>query len=258
MQPKFIDNTTLQQLVPSAYASAPSSVVSEKYVFLPTAEILDMFAGRKWMPIGGRQAKTRKPERQGFQKHLIRLRKEEFDFKVGNLIPEIILKNSHDRSSSLDFLLGLFNVVCENGLIIERLRFEALHIRHINVDEQIVAQAIETTMNSFDMIGGDIIRYQQIELTENDKNQFAFDAHRMFKIRKEVLPKQLLQTHRQADENNSLWSVFNVVQENLIKGGIQYKATKRNAKTRSVKNIEKEVIWNTQLWKLLEQYGKVA
>lgn len=254
----FLNQDQLSQIVPSAFADSPSTAVSEKYIFLNTHNILDIFGTHLWYPIGGRQARTRKPERQGKQKHLLRLRREEFDFKVGNLIPEILLKNSHDRSCSLDFLLGLFNVVCENGLIIERLRFEALHIRHINVDEAVVAKAIETTMNSFDTIGTDIKNYQTIELSPAKQLDFAKDACNVFQLKKEINPADLLKVHRQEDNNPTLWSVFNVVQENLMKGGIQYKANKRQAKTRKVVNIEKEVIWNTLLWKLLEQYGKAA
>ena len=250
---------TLEQLnknVPSVFANTPSTLVSDKYIFLNTANILKIFAQHEWDPCGGREAKTRNPQKQGKQKHLIRLRKASFDFKINDLIPEIILKNSHDRSCSLDFFLGLFNVVCENGLIVERLMFDSLHIRHIKVDDITVQKAIETTMISFDSISNDILRYQNIILEEEQSLAFAQSAHILMKLKKEIPVPELLKVNHNLQSSPTLWNIFNIVQENIIKGGVNYKADKRHTTTREVQNIEKEVIWNTQLWKLLQFYGR--
>jgi hypothetical protein len=69
---------------------------------------------------------------------------------------------------------------------------------------------------------------------------------------------QLLETHRDGDRGNDLWTVFNVVQENAIKGGIEGLGTDRLGRervyrTRPVKGIDQTVGLNRALWKLADE-----
>lgn len=48
-------------------------------------------------------------------KHMVRLRRE--GHINGKKIPEIILLNSHDRSSGYQMLPGIFRYVCTNGMV---------------------------------------------------------------------------------------------------------------------------------------------
>jgi len=250
----------METVAPSAFAIHPSPIVSEKYVFLNTLEIVNVFESRGWLPIMAGQSRARKPEKQGFQKHLLRFRKENFEFKVNSAIPEIVLKNSHDRSSALEFFLGIFNCVCLNGLIISRLQFESLYLKHFNIGSADVDHAINLALVSFTSIEEKIMEYQHVVLNNDQKNYFAALTHEQFKLRPEINSSTLLTPRRKEDENNTLWTVFNVIQENLLKGGIGYKTvSNRNMRTRTVKNIDKEIDWNTMLWTLLAtMYRKTA
>ena len=74
-----------------------------------------------------------------------------------------------------------------------------------------------------------------------------------------VTPESLLQPRRYADQKDSdLFTVFNVIQENLIKGGIRgYRLNKygytTRTKTREVKAIDQNVKLNRALWTLTEK-----
>ena len=48
------------------------------------------------------------------------------------LIPQIILTNSHDGFNSFKFMLGIFRLVCSNGLVVCDNQMVNMTIRHIN------------------------------------------------------------------------------------------------------------------------------
>ena len=60
---------------------------------------------------------------------------------------------------------------------------------------------------------------------------------------------------RVADSGNSLWKVFNTVQEKLIKGGLVYNNQKEKyQKLRPIVNIDQQININKNLWALTEEY----
>jgi len=65
----------------------------------------------------------------------------------------------------------------------------------------------------------------------------------------------LLRARRAADAGSDLWSVYNVVQENLIQGGVLKRAAGgRLTRTRKVRAIREDVRINTGLWAIAERY----
>nr|WP_281411819.1 DUF932 domain-containing protein [Rhizobium sp. BK049] len=66
-------------------------------------------------------------------------------------------------------------------------------------------------------------------------------------------PARFLTTKRVADRGNDLWTQFNVVQENVIRGGLHGTVSddqgrRRNVSTRAVKGIDQDVKLNKALW----------
>src|SRR3712207_3732791 len=72
-----------------------SHAVSDKYKFIPTTRALSVLAEYGWFPVEAREARTRKEEHRGYQKHALRLANEEFnrELSVGSTIPHILLTN---------------------------------------------------------------------------------------------------------------------------------------------------------------------
>ena len=72
-------------------------------------------------------------------------------------------------------------------------------------------------------------------------------------------PVRLLEAKRSADRSNDLFTVFNVVQENIIKGGIRFSSKnddgifERN-KVRAITSIDANIKINKGLWSLSEKY----
>ena len=59
---------------------------------------------------------------------------------------------------------------------------------------------------------------------------------------------------RKEDLGNSLWTVFNKVQENTMRGFSGIKTTAGIRKIKSVTGIETDIALNKQIWTLAEQY----
>ena len=102
-----------------------------------------------------------------------------------------------------------------------------------------------------------------IQLNDDEKRVFAEVAHALKFSDKnnsmKVAPDALLKPRRYADQkDNDLFTVFNVIQENLIKGGVRgYRLNKygytTRTKTREVKAIDQDVKLNRALWSLTEK-----
>jgi hypothetical protein len=61
---------------------------------------------------------------------------------------------------------------------------------------------------------------------------------------------------REEDNKNDLWTVFNVVQENFIRGGLEYTSSRgRKTSLKGLKSIMAVNQVNTKLWELAEQFS---
>ena len=70
-----------------------------------------------------------------------------------------------------------------------------------------------------------------------------------------IKPEQLLQVRRADDNERNLWTDFNVVQENVIRGGLKGRVPAtgggtRRMSTRGINGIDQDVRLNKALWVL--------
>lgn len=64
-----------------------------------------------------------------------------------------------------------------------------------------------------------------------------------------VTREQILQPRRVEDKKEDLWTVYQRLQENLIKGGLSGRTAKgKRARTRSVNGIDGDIKLNKALW----------
>ena len=113
-------DTEKKMTYPSIFAELPSPFVSEIYQFIRTSDVLETLMDLGWNTRQMTEVRARKPHTKGFQKHLIRLTNPELSVgkSVGEEIPELILTNSHNGKNSFSFKLGIYSLVCSNGLVI--------------------------------------------------------------------------------------------------------------------------------------------
>jgi hypothetical protein len=66
---------------------------------------------------------------------------------------------------------------------------------------------------------------------------------------------QLLLPRRAADASDDLWSTYNVIQENLMRGnqrGRSHSKTQRRVRTRPVQSVDTDIRLNRALWTLAQ------
>ena len=62
--------------------------------------------------------------------------------------------------------------------------------------------------------------------------------------------EKLLFSSRPKDAGKDLWTVFNVIQENLIRGGIEVESNGKVRRSSEIKCIHKKTTINQKLWEL--------
>ena len=256
---KILTKEDILKTAPAVYAKQPKEAMSERYVFVPTDKILNNFAEAGWYPTKAFQSKSKK-DNPAERKHIIRLSNP--DIKpvmptVGSLTPEILLINSHNGTSTVHMEIGIYRLVCANGLIISDSRFAQIKRRHSGTDKEEIFRIVAEASKEFPDVWSKVDEYRSLHLTTNQRFDFAVKAVEFnWSENSVVMPKDVLHTRRSEDESDDLFTTMNILQENLIKGGIEYQnpRTMRARHTRSIKNADRDIRVNTFLWSLMENF----
>lgn len=251
----------IRQAAPSAFATEAHQNMSARYGYIPTSRVIEAMMSAGFQPFAASQSRTSIEDRRGHTKHMIRFRASNSVVAVGDTFPEIVLINSHDGSSAWQLMAGLFRLVCGNGMVVADSLVGAIRVPHTgNVIERVTTGSVEI-VEHMPVVVDAVARWKQIQLSHNEQHAFAEAAHTLRfadeegKINTPIRPEQLLRAQRSADMSNDLWSVFNRVQEHVIKGGLHaYRpgATQR-VTTRAIKGIQQDVKLNRALWVLAER-----
>lgn len=252
----------LRRAVPSAFAEAAHDSRSARYTYIPTSAVIEGMRNEGFLPVKATQAAARNEDKKGHTKHLIRFRRE--DQLTQAEAREVILINSHDGSSAYKLSAGVFRLVCSNGLVVgkEDTRQTVRHSGNVLGD---VIEGACRIVQDFDKVTQDMEVMKGITLEKPLMLAYAAAAieARFDTEEKPVTPEQVLRVRRAADQGADLWTVFNRVQENVIKGGL-YGTSKdahgrtQHRKTREVKGIDQNDTLNRALWRLSMEVAKIA
>ena len=260
-----ITNEQIGIEAPSALASAPSGAVSKQYAFIPTTTVVDDLRDNGWYPVSAQEAKVRKTGKQGFQKHLITFRNEsalnQGLKEIGDTIPEILLTNSHDARNSFQLFAGLFRMVCANGMVVADESFGKMSITHRGYNVQTLQDTLGTYLENLPRTIESVNRFKEINLVQEQQVDFAKQAYELAYSRRKSSfdPVELLRVQRDADRGDDLWRVFNRIQENVVKAGIEGKTEKgRRTRTRAITSIDNNITINKQLFDIANNFATVA
>lgn len=240
----------------AVFSETHSPKMSEKYVHIKTSTILERFQDMGWAVASANAPRFSKhPE---FARHALRLRHKDFpSLDKDSVIPELVVLNSHNGSWALRIALGMFRVVCSNGMVAGRL-WDGISLRHYhlnNLEEKIV-QVTDGMGTLANKLSNTITRWEEVELPWKEQEEFAQKAIGIrWGDKTPVTPETLLLARRAVDKGNSLWKVFNRVQENLTQGG--YSGVTSNNRALSIKpvrNVKRDFKFNSELFELASQY----
>ena len=255
-----LSDDQLRTVAPSISAEAAHESRSERYTYIPTSTVLDGLRKEGFAPFMVCQTRVRNESKRDFTKHMIRLRHaNQIDDREAN---EVILLNSHDGTSSYQMLAGMLRFVCSNGLVCGDTVAD-VRVRHKG---QIVDNVIEgayAVLQGFSRVREDRDAMRAVTLSGEEALAFGRAALAL-KYEPDlakpapVTETQLLAPRRHAGMGSDLWSTFNRVQENMVRGGLDAQTTNgRRQRTREIRGIDQSVKVNRALWVLAEEMRKL-
>jgi hypothetical protein len=245
---------------PTLFTEEPHYEVSDKYHFIPTIEVINEIKQHNWYPVKVQEANVRDLDKEGYQRHLVRFRHFDDLLNPPQNAVELLLFNSHDRSTAFSISAGVYRFVCANGLVIANSVFESYKIKHIGERDNDVLAAINNITAFKPKLQEKIHTFESIMLTAMEKEAFARSATPLrFENHLQVDTNDLLIPHRMEDEHDDLYTVMNVIQENLLRGNVSgiNKETGRRFTSKEITSIGKDVEVNQGLWDIAERIAAI-
>ena len=236
------------------YATQPHPKCSDSYQFISTSEVVDRFEDK-----GFHISSVQFPKSRGgtpYGTHMVRMERDtDNNFDLG-LTPQVVIINSHDRTKAFRLGYGFKVWACLNGLVTGDFLADTGRIQHTGKG---LAQKVE--------------EYLDIHTNNmNDKLNKVRDMRTMFlnddsitdlvaKAALIVNPSiensyQLAYANREDAMGRDLWTLFNNIQENAMKGNFSINSTTTNKfrKARPIRNVKRDLEVNTKLWTLAESF----
>lgn len=251
----------LRRVAPSIFATEAHASRSERFTYIPTIDVLAGLRNEGFVPVRAIQGTSRVEGKADYTKHMIRFRHPDYAARqaLGGASPEVVLLNAHDGTSSYRVMSGVFRSICTNSMIVMEDGATDIRVPHKG---DIVSKVIE---GSFEVIGESLRTLDKAEawagvrLLPDERDIMAEAAHVIRfgdsegKTDTAIEPRQLLTPRRSDDKSDNLWVTHNVIQENVIRGGLRAWGRDANNRarrvtSREVKNIDGDVKLNRALW----------
>lgn len=251
----------LRSQMPQAFVQAPSSRVSAKYSFIPTHQILGDLDKLGWKIREIHNPRYKSKGNQLHGKHMVRLFNPNIHISSGtdqNFV-EIALYNSSNGMSKFRMEVGIFRFVCSNGLIVKSEDFGSINMRHSGYSFESLKEGIDKMIEGLPQVVTKINTFTHRILTPAEMKSFAQDAYSLRNSGRQATEDELLailSPRRDEDKGDNLWVTFNRIQEAVITGGQMFVDKRGRVRTaKAIRNLDKSLKLNQELWQLAEQYA---
>ena len=269
---RALSEDEMRRAAPSIFAARPHVSRSERFRAIPTIEVLRGLEKEGFLAVGARQSASRDASKTDYTRHMIRLRRLDNarQYRVGDTVCEIILRNANDGTSAYELMAGLFRIRCLNSLVARIATIDSIRVRHSGDALAKVIDGTYRVLTQAEAVLAAPRDWARIALDDDAKTALAASAHTLRfgdadgKAKTPIKPAQLLTPRRADDRADDLWTVMNVIQENIMRGGLSARAPAttdqhgrwrrgRLVTTRAVNNIDQDVRLNRALWVLGER-----
>ncbi len=225
---------TIDTLPSAFHTTTGAPATTPKYSPIPTAEVIRALLDEGWnidRAFVGKSNRT--PASQGnapFRRHTAVLRHPDVGMNIdgdgGTL--ELLLRNSHDGASSYQLDLGIFRMICSNGLVLKSADLGTFRARHVSRSADIAA----ILAGSRDLAGrAPTVSARVTAMRNSYADDYAETSTQL--VRKlttiglsargawrdgDWLPGAYIAPRRYADGGGSLWDALNIAQEHAIRG----------------------------------------
>jgi len=266
---KVLSLDNVYKIHPAFTQPQPYEGVSNKYVHIPTSQIIEDIMPYGWQPVNTLTKKSRiKDDR--FNKHGLKFINPDIKLELDSKdisYAQICLMNSHDASCSFRIYCGFFRLICSNGLIIpisdavSGVPTRFVSIRHINYNLDHVKQVMNGLLSNFQEASkistnllNTTLSKEQIEYFSKisflRRNQVSEDSFAKYLGTVPQLTVDILNnTKYEQDRGDNAWCVLNRVQHNIINGFSAPNPLKDNKITayKTIKNFERDINLNVNM-----------
>lgn len=265
-----LSNERIMQLAPAVFATSKHERLTDRYVSLHTSDIIPVMQDYGYEPVQAAQRRARGTGVLGeHSHHMVAFAKPaDVDSGIG-FRPEIILYNSHDGSGAVRLFAGCFRFICSNGIIAgEGFASRSYHNKGLLAFEDILRSTVEKLPNMLARIEFmRTVRLSQQQVMDMAAQCVAtrwdmYDGQERGSYATEYTIRDVVKAQRNEDTYQDAWTVFNRLQENVLRGNVFIKSltdkgtTERKA--RPIANIKEHVRINSELWNIADEYSTAA
>lgn len=252
--PNILTNADLLSKVPSAFAESPISRASTKYQMVKTSALIEELLSKGWFPVEANQTRTTSSEKMGKQFHIIKMEHNDLQFS-GDERFQLMISNGHDLVTPLKIRASIFRKVCSNGLIAGVKFIPEIRMTHVSSVRELAHESINQVGGLLEKVKSSVEIMKMTPISPSQAHLLATKAYG-FRHENEVnmaSVEELLTPRRDVDDSQDLWTVYNVIQENLINGNYHYPVKKKENqyamyRSQEIQSVSKNVNINSMLF----------
>jgi hypothetical protein len=256
----------IQQLAPAVYSTNKHERLTDRYVSLNTSDIIPIMNDYGYQVTQAAQKRSRKASPE-FSSHMLAFSRSNDIAEQGDIRPEIILYNSHDGTGAVKLFAGAFRFICSNGIVAgDGFQSRMYHNKSVlSGFEEMLRTTVATLpdlMHRIESLRTVTLDYGQaydmaIAGVATRWDDYTGQERGSYAVAQTV--KDVLKVTRQGDSGYDAWTVFNRIQEGVIRGNAMIRSVTEKQpegtmrKARPVSSIKESVRINTELWNIAEQ-----
>jgi hypothetical protein len=267
-----VNNTALsiermQQLTPAAFATTKHERLTDRYMPLHTSSLLPVLADYGYSPVQAAQKRSRKASAE-HSAHMLAFAKTDLaSLNADDIRPEIILYNSHDGSGSVKLFAGAFRFICSNGIVAgDGFQSRLYHNKSAMLGfEDMLRNTVANLPAMMERINAlrsvqlsSAAAYEMAKRSVNTRwDMFDAQTKGVYAIEKTIT--DVLAVNRNEDNYTDAFTVFNRIQESVIRGKTFIKSVTEATpygsirKARPVNSVKENIRINGALWNIAEE-----
>lgn len=253
----------VKELAPAVFADSKADHLTDRYKQFRTADLLPIMADHGYFPVQAAQVRS-KAAQHGH--HLVSFAKEG---DVGQeLRPEVIVYNSHNGQGALRLFAGVYRFICSNGIVAGNgfdARIYHSH-RQLNGFEDMLRNIVDglpTMMERMEEMKQQRLDFDTIVDIADKACALRWDKYQAGETKTgsyytDTTIGGVLDVKREQDEGIDAFSVFNRIQENVLRGHAMIQSFTAAApfgamrKARPVAAVKEHVRINREIFDLFE------
>ena len=271
----FLTSDQVRARAPAVFAHDYAEDLSNKYGNFNSAQAIEVMNDYGYGVTQSAQVHGRTETANIHGQHLMAFAKRHEVSAFTQEQPEIIFYNSHDGKSSMKLFAGVYRFICSNGIIAgDGFDQRMVHYKS-NLDS--FEDLLKYTANSLEGITQLTNSMKNITPDQDQSHEFA---KRAISTRYEYYDdligdgidlgggkfnarsiRQVLIPTREEDVADNAWTIFNRVQESVIRGGFDYLGERRRhgrkyigyKEAKAISSIKQNVTINRKLWDIAQE-----